>query len=59
MVKCPKCGKDNRTPASAWVGGAKTKKPMDVKRYVCSDCEASYVAWTDSKTGETKVMARK
>ncbi|HZW85775.1 MAG TPA: hypothetical protein VFE91_07745 [Nitrososphaerales archaeon] len=59
MVKCPKCGTDNAAPANAWTGGAKTKKPMKVQRFVCRSCETSYVAWSDSKTGETKVMTRK
>ena len=59
MVKCPKCGTDNRTPASKWVGGAKTRKPMSVTRFVCSSCGTSYVTWLDSKTGDLKVMTRK
>jgi transposase-like protein len=59
VVKCPRCGKENRRPASEWVGGAKTSKPMDVHRFVCSSCGTSYVAWKDSKTGQTKVMTRK
>ncbi|HKT21213.1 MAG TPA: hypothetical protein VJR06_01125 [Nitrososphaerales archaeon] len=59
MVKCPKCGRDNATAVSEWVGGAKTKRPMGVSRFVCSSCGTSYAAWTDSKTGETRVMARK
>ena len=59
MAECPKCGKGNSEPAREWVGGAKTKKPMTVKRFVCSSCGTSYVAWTDSKTGMTRTMARK
>lgn len=59
MVRCPKCGEENRTPAREWVGGAKTSKPMVVKRFVCPACGTSYVAWTDSKTGKLKAMARK
>lgn len=59
MSKCPKCGKANTKPASAWVGGKGTKSPMAVERFVCSSCGTSYVAWLDAKTGKTKVMARK
>jgi transposase-like protein len=59
LVKCPSCGTENAKPASAWTGGAKTSKPMKVQRFVCAKCGKSYVAWADSKTGETKVMTRK
>ncbi len=59
MAKCPKCGKENGKPASEWVGGAKTSKPMDVGRFVCSACGTSYVAWMDAKTGEVRAMSRK
>jgi transposase-like protein len=59
LPKCPKCGKENRTPASQWVGGAKTSKPMNVKRFVCASCGTSYVVWLDSKTGKEKIMMRK
>jgi transposase-like protein len=59
LPKCPKCGKDNRKSVSEWVGGAKTKEPMDVKRYICSSCGTSYVAWLDSKTEEYRIMTRK
>ncbi|HLQ06576.1 MAG TPA: hypothetical protein VK126_02345 [Nitrososphaerales archaeon] len=59
MPKCPKCGKENRTPAREWVGGAKTTKPMKVRRFVCSSCGTSFVAWVDSKTGAEKIMTRK
>lgn len=43
----------------AWVGGAKTSKPMKVQRFVCSSCDTSFVAWMDSKTGRVKMMTRK
>ncbi len=59
MAECPKCGKENSKPASAWTGGPKTSKPMKVQRFVCSSCGTSYVAWTDSKTGAVKTMTRK
>lgn len=59
MTKCPKCGTENRKPATEWTGGAKTSKPMKVRRFVCSSCGTSYVAWKDSKTGAEKVMTRK
>jgi len=59
LTECPKCGKENRKPAKEWVGGAGTSKPMKVQRVVCASCGASYVAWTDSKTGAVKTMARK
>jgi transposase-like protein len=59
LVKCPECGKENREPASAWTGGAKTSKPMKVHRYVCHSCGASYVVWEDSKTGAIRTMTRK
>ena len=59
LAKCPKCGKGNLKPSSAWVGGAKTSKAMKVRRFVCSSCGTSYVAWTDSKTGAVKTMTRK
>ena len=59
MTKCPKCGKENTKPASAWTGGAKTSKPMKVQRFVCSSCGTSYVYWVDAKTGEAKTMTRK
>jgi len=59
LVKCPRCGKENRSPARSWVGGARTSKPMKVQRFVCASCGASYVAWTDSKTGAIKIMERK
>jgi transposase len=58
-IRCPKCGKENDKPAREWVGGAKTSKQMKVRRFVCSSCGTSYVAWTDSKTGEPKIMTRK
>jgi len=59
LVECPGCGKENRKPASQWVGGAKTNRPMNVHRFVCAFCGTSYVAWTDSKTGAVKTMTRK
>jgi len=59
LVKCPSCGKENSRPAKGWVGGARTSKPMKVQRFVCAFCGTSYVAWTDSKTGGIKTMARK
>ena len=59
LVNCPSCGKGNTKPASAWVGGKGTKKPMAVRRFVCSSCGTSYVVWQDAKTGETKTMTRK
>ncbi len=59
MPKCPRCGKDNKTPAREWVGGAKTSEPMTVKRFVCASCGSSYVMWLDSKTGKTRTMTRK
>lgn len=59
MPKCPKCGTDNERPAKAWVGGAKTSKPMKVERFVCSECGTSYVAWLDSKTRQYRIMTRK
>ena len=59
MAECPKCGKENREPAKEWVGGGSTSKPMNVQRFVCTTCGTSYVAWTDSKTGVVKTMARK
>lgn len=59
MPKCPKCGKDNNTPASQWVGGAKTSKPMKLRRFVCSSCGTSYVVWLDSNTGKERIMTRK
>ncbi|MDV3277949.1 MAG: hypothetical protein LYZ69_05720 [Nitrososphaerales archaeon] len=58
-MKCPKCGTDNANPASEWVGGRGKSNPMAVKRFVCSSCGTSYVAWTDAKTGKTKTMTRK
>lgn len=59
MARCPKCGAENSKPAREWVGGAKTSKPMNVQRYVCSSCGLSFVAWVDSKTGQVKTMTRK
>ena len=59
MAECPKCGKENSEPAKEWVGGAGTSKPMKVQRVVCASCGASYVVWTDSKTGAVKTKARK
>lgn len=59
MAKCPKCGKGNSGPASAWTGGAKTRSPMKVQRFVCSSCGTSYVTWKDSKTGVVRTMTRK
>ena len=59
MAKCPKCGKDSAKPASAWVGGKGTKKPVAVRRFVCSSCGTSHVAWLDAKTGKMKTMTRK
>ena len=59
MAKCPSCGKDNAKPASVWVGGKGTKKSMAVRRFVCSSCGTSYVAWLDPKTGEMKTMTKK
>jgi len=56
LARCPKCGEENRTDAKEWVGGARTRKPMKVQRFVCSSCGTSYVAWTDS-TGAVKTMA--
>ena len=56
MAKCPSCGKENRKPAREWAGGAKTSRPMDVRRFVCASCGTSYVVWTDSKTGAVKTM---
>ena len=58
MVACPKCGKNNAVPVNQWVGGEGTKAPMQVRRFVCESCGASYASWTD-RTGKTKVMARK
>ena len=58
-VKCPKCGGGSSKPAKEWVGGAKTSKPMEVRRYVCSSCGTSFMAWTDSNTGAARTMARK
>jgi len=59
LAKCPSCGKNNAKPATAWVGGKGTKKPMTVNRFVCSSCGTSYVAWLHSKTGKMKTMTRK
>jgi transposase-like protein len=59
LAKCPKCLTENSKPAREWVGGAKTSKPMKVQRFVCSSCGTGYVAWTDSKTGASRVMTRK
>jgi len=59
LNKCPKCGEENLKPAKEWSGGARTGKPMKVQRFVCASCGTSYVAWTDSKTGAVKTMARK
>ncbi len=59
MPKCPKCGVANEKEAGGWTGGAKTRSPMKVSKYVCSSCGTSFVAWTDAKTKETRVMARK
>ncbi|MDA4125467.1 MAG: hypothetical protein OK438_08520 [Thaumarchaeota archaeon] len=59
MPQCPKCGTENRKPTTEWVGGAKTSKPMKVQRFVCKSCETSFVAWKDSKTGESRSMMRK
>jgi len=59
LVECPSCGKDNTKPASTWVGGKGTKSPMAVRRFVCSSCGTSYVAWLDAKTLEMKTMTKK
>ena len=59
MPKCPKCGTQNRKPVRGWVGGARTKNPMNVQRFVCTSCGTSYVAWLDKKTGELRLMTRK
>ncbi|QQG48152.1 MAG: chorismate-binding protein [archaeon] len=59
MPECPKCGAQNKKPVTQWTGGAKTKKPMAVQRFVCGKCGTSFVAWKDSKTGEVKTMTRK
>ena len=59
MPKCPKCGKENSKPAKEWTGGAKTTRPMKVRRFVCSSCGSGYVVWVDSKTGAERVMTRK
>ena len=59
MVRCPRCGNENGEPAREWVGGAKTSKPMNVQRFVCSSCGTGYVAWKNAKTGQVKIMTRK
>lgn len=59
LPRCPKCGTGNSKPAREWVGGAKTSKPKKVQRFICPSCGTGYVEWTDSKTGASKVMARK
>jgi transcription elongation factor Elf1 len=59
VPECPECGTENLEPARAWVGGAGTKKPMKVGRYVCSSCGTSYVGWIDPKTGGFRTMAKK
>jgi hypothetical protein len=32
---------------------------MKVSRYVCGKCGTGYAAWTDRKTGQLRVMARR
>ena len=59
MAKCPSCGRDNTKLASAWVGGKGTKKPVAVRRFVCSSRGTSHVAWLDAKTGKMKMMTKK
>ena len=59
MLECPKCGRDNRKPVTQWTGGARTKKPMKVERFICPSCGTGYVAWLDSKSGEHRVMTTK
>lgn len=59
FAKCASRGKENRKPAREWMGGAKTRRLMNVQRFVCASCGTSYVAWTDSKTGAVKTMTRK
>jgi hypothetical protein len=59
MAKCPKCGKENSSPAREWTGGAKTGRPMKVQRLVCASCATSYVVWADAKTGAVRTMTRK
>ncbi len=56
MTNCPRCGKENKTPAKEWVGGAKTSKTM--KRFVCASCGNSYVMRLDAKTGKAKMMMK-
>ena len=43
VVECPKCGKESRKPTKEWAGGARTRKPMRVQRFVCASCGTSYV----------------
>jgi transposase-like protein len=59
LAVCPKCGTDNSKPVKAWTGGAMTKSPMEVRRFVCSSCSASYVVWKDSKTGRERSMTKR
>lgn len=56
---CPKCGTKAGEPVNEWTGGAKTKKPMTVRRYSCGSCGTGFVAWVDGKTGEMRIMTRK
>jgi transposase-like protein len=57
VVKCPKCGKENPSPAREWTGGKKPEGDMKVQRFVCSSCATSFVAWVD-RTGKFRVMTR-
>lgn len=57
MAACPKCGKASSKPVKEWVGGARSKKPMTVRRFVCSSCGTSYVAWQD-RSGAPRVMTK-
>ncbi len=59
MPSYPKCGHENSESVTHWTGGAETSRSTKVERFVCSSCDTSYVAWTDSKTGALRTMTKK